>query len=205
MFYRPDQADHGLPHNPFKALVAPRPIGWITTVSAEGVVNLAPYSYFNAMATDPPVVVFGHNGAHAEGGAKDTLANIEATGEFVCNIATWDLREAMNRTSAPVPREVDEMALAGLEAEPARLVRPPRVKGAPAHFECVHLTTVALPCTVPGTLNRAVFGRVVGVHIDESVIVDGRVDVTRIRPIARLGYMDYTVVERVFTMDRPGG
>ncbi len=202
MFYQPGRP-HGLRHNPFKSLVVPRPIGWISTVDAAGVINLAPYSFFNALASDPPTVVFGPNGQHAQGGPKDSLKNIEETGEFVVNIATWDLREPMNRTSAPVPRQVDEMTLAGLTPLPSRLVKPPGVKESPVQLECVHLQTVALPADDPAQPNNAVFGRVVGIRIDESIITDGMIDMRKFRPIARLGYHDYAVVDSVFTMRRP--
>ena len=204
MFYETKTNNHGLPHDPFKSCVAPRPIGWITTLDKEGRVNLAPYSFFNGVASDPPMVMFANN-APAERPAKDSLANCEATGEFVCNIATWDLREAMNRTSAPVPAGTDEMTLAGLEAAPSRLVKPPRVKAAPIHLECLYDQTVELPRNTPGGRNAMVLGRVVGIHIDESVLSDGLVDPGKFKPIARLGYMDYTLVETVFTMHRPSG
>ncbi|HUN52914.1 MAG TPA: flavin reductase family protein [Candidatus Sulfotelmatobacter sp.] len=202
MFYQTDRP-HGLRHNPFKSLVVPRPIGWVSTMSRAGTVNLAPFSFFNAVADTPPVVIVCCNGSHKEGGAKDTLANIAETGEFVVNIATWELREQMNRTSANVPRSVDEMQLAGLEPAPSRLVRPPRVAASPANLECVHLQTVELPSTDPANANRTIFGRVVGVHISEAIIADGMIDMTRFLPIARLGYNDYTVVREVFTMRRP--
>jgi flavin reductase (DIM6/NTAB) family NADH-FMN oxidoreductase RutF len=192
-----------LRHNPFNALVAPRPIGWVTTLSADGLVNLAPYSYFNAVAADPPCVMFCANGAHPEdGGAKDSLRNVEATGEFVCNIVSWELREQMNATSAHVSRSVDEMRAAGLEAIPSVKVRPPRVALAPAHLECRYVETVKLPSRgEPG--NRMVIGEVVAFHIDERVIANGRVDYLKLRAVARLGYMDYSAVDNVFEMLRP--
>ena len=202
MFYETN-GPHGLKHDPFKSLVAPRPIGWISSQAASGVINLAPFSFFNAMATHPPVVVFGCNGVHVEGGVKDTLANIEETGEFVANIATWELRDQMNLTSASVPRTVDEMREAGLDPAPCRLVKPPRVAATPANLECKYLETVTLPSEDPAEPNQAVFGQVIGVHIDESIITDGMIDMTKFKPIARLGYMDYTVVDNVFTMARP--
>ncbi len=202
MFYRTDD-HHGLKRNPFKSLVAPRPIGWITSQAADGTVNLAPFSFFNAMADGPPVVVFGCNGSHSEGGAKDTLANIEATGEFVVNISTWELREQMNLSSADLPRSVDEMREAGLKPLPSKLVKPPRVALAPAHLECRHLQTVTLPSNRADIANNAVFGQVVGIHISEQIITDGMIDMDKFKPIARLGYMDYTVVDNVFTMERP--
>ena len=127
----------GLSFNPFKAIVAPRPIGLVTTISSSGVVNLAPYSFFNAVSTDPPMVFYGANGTHdADGGEKDSLRNVRETGEFVCNLVTWDLRHAMNDTSAPAPRGVNEMQAAGIEHIPSRLVKPPRVAASPAHLEC---------------------------------------------------------------------
>ncbi len=202
MFYETN-SHHGLKHDPFKSLVAPRPIGWISSQAASGVINLAPFSFFNAMAAHPPVVVFGCNGIHVEGGYKDTIANIEETGEFVANIATWELRDQMNLTSAAAPRTVDEMRQAGLDPAPCRLVKPPRVAATPANLECKYLETVSLPSEDPAEPNQALFGQVIGIHIDESIITDGMIDMTKFKPIARLGYMDYTVVDNVFTMARP--
>ena len=203
MFYETATKAHGLPRDPFKACIVPRPIGWISTLDGQGRVNLAPYSFFNGVASDPPMVMFASSGA-AGRATKDTQANCEATGAFVANIVTWDLREAMNRTSAPVAAGIDEMDLAGLETAPARLVEPPRVKAAPIHLECLYHRTVDLPCDDPGGRNAVVFGKVIGIHIDDAVLTDGLVDVAKIRPIARLGYMDYTSVESVFAMRRPG-
>ena len=202
MFYEPKDG-HGLPHAPFKSIVVPRPIGWISSVDAQGRVNLAPYSFFNAVASAPPIILFAPGGQHREGGLKDTIANVEATGEFVCNLATFATRDAMNTTSAAAPRSVDEFELAGLTPLPARLVTPPRVKESPIHMECRHLRTLELPSDNPDQPNHVVFGEVIGIHIDERVLIDGRVDVATIAPIARLGYMDYAVVEKIFTMNRP--
>ncbi|HEX9701240.1 MAG TPA: flavin reductase family protein [Rhodospirillales bacterium] len=203
MFYKTD-GPHGLPHNPFLSLIVPRPIGWISSISARGVVNLAPYSYFNGVAGNPPMVMFASSGRQPHG-PKDSLANIEATGEFVCNMATWDLRQQVSLTSAPVPPEVDEFELAGIETEPAELVRPPRVKGSPVHLECRHHATVDLPCPGKdkGERNAICIGHVIGIHIDDAFLKDGLVDVARIRPLARLGYQDYTTVTEIFTMVRP--
>ncbi len=201
MFYDPRINNHGLRRDPFKALVAPRPIGWISTVSKDGVCNLAPYSFFNAVSEKPHYVVFG------SGGPKDSLRNIEETGEFVCSLATYDLRYQMNTTSAPVPRGVDEFPLAGLTAAASKLVRPPRVKESPVAFECKHWKTIEIPGdegkAAPGY--SVVFGRVIGIHIDETFIKDGIVETGRMRPIARMGYMDYAVVtpETVFNINRP--
>ena len=202
MFYA-DHRKHGLRHSPFKALVAPRPIAWVSSLSTEGVVNLAPYSFFNAMADSPPIIVFAPNNPRLGGGRKDTLENIEQTGEFVVNLCNWDLRLPMNESSAHVPPEVDEIELAGLTAAPSEIVRPPRVVEAPAALECEFLFRVRLPGSSPKIENNACFGRVVGVHISDDIIVDGMVDMSRYRPIARCGYMDYALVESVFSMDRP--
>jgi flavin reductase (DIM6/NTAB) family NADH-FMN oxidoreductase RutF len=203
MFYRTDQP-HGLRHNPFNALVVPRPIGWISTVDGEGRANLAPYSFFNAVAYHPPQVVFSSTSAHTEdGGDKDSVTNIRATGEFVFNLATWDLREAVNLSSAPAPRGTDEFEVAGLEKLPAGMVAPPRIAASPVHFECRLVQLVDLLTNDSGDLNTLVIGHVVGVHIDESVIVDGRIDIHRLQPIARLGGADYATIGEVFSMKRP--
>ncbi len=194
----------GLPYNPFKAIVAPRPIGWITTLDGQGRINLAPYSFFNAVSDSPPTVFFASSGRSREVGVKDSQANVEETGEFVCNMATWDLREAMNKTSASLPAGEDEAAFAGLEMVPSRLVKPPRVKASPVHLECRYLQTLELPSNDPDNGNFVVFGEVVAIHIDDAMIDEkGLLDVTRYKPIARLGYMDYAVVEQVFSMNRP--
>jgi len=203
MFYRPGEP-HGLPHDPFNALVVPRPIGWMSSLDAEGRANLAPYSFFNAVAYHPPQVVFAATGAHAEGGLKDSVANIEATGAFVCNIASAALAAAMNATSAPAPRAVDEFELAGLTKAPSREVAPPRVAESPAQLECRLVRIVELETGDPvAAPNRLVIGRVVAIHIDDDVLVDGRVDIARLAPLARLGYRDYACVGEVFEMTRP--
>jgi flavin reductase (DIM6/NTAB) family NADH-FMN oxidoreductase RutF len=198
MFYDAVANTHGLQWDPFKALVSPRPIGWISTLGKSGVVNLAPYSFFNAVSTDPYFVMF------SSGGRKDSQRNAEETGEFVCSLATYDLREAMNRTSQHVGPDVDEMALAGLTPAPSKIVAPPRVAESPVAFECRYWRTIELPGPDggPGT-HAIVLGQVVGVHIDDAAIVEGKVDVTRLKPIARLGYGDYAVIDEVFELTRP--
>ncbi len=203
MFYEPANNDHGFRYNPLKACVAPRPIGWITTMSAGGVVNLAPFSFFNLLSYNPPYVMFS-SGVHSEDSArKDTVVNIEATGEFVYNMATWAQREEMNLTAAIVERGVDEMAAAGLEPLPSRLVAPPRVAGAPVHFECRHHRTIELAGNAADAAHQVVFGEVVGVHIEDCALTaDGLVDIAAIRPIGRLGYLDYAVVDRTFSMPK---
>lgn len=203
MFYRTDEP-HGLPHNPFNAIVLPRPIGWVSTVDAEGAVNLAPYSFFNAVAYHPPQVMFASTGNHVQGGLKDSVANIKATGEFVMNLATWPLREQLNLTSAPAPHGVDEFGVAGLARAASELVAPPRVAESPVHLECRLVDVVELLTDDPAAPNLVVFGQVVVVHIDDGMIVDGKVDVERLQPISRLGYNEYGRVTEVFKMDRPG-
>ena len=180
----------------------PRPIGWISTISAAGVVNLAPYSFFNGVNQDPPMVMFASNGRQPSG-PKDTLRNCEETREFVCNLATWDLREEMNLSCAALGPDVDEFAFAGLETAPSELVAPPRVKAAPIHMECIYHQTIELPSSDPSVRNAMVLGRVVGIHISDDVLTNGLVDASKFRPIARLGYMDYARVDEVFAMRRP--
>ncbi|MEM8854503.1 MAG: flavin reductase family protein [Pseudomonadota bacterium] len=198
MEYDPRRNDHGLPRDPFKSLVAPRPIGWISSVNREGVTNLAPYSFFNALCDHPHLVMF------ASLDRKDSQANAEDTGEFVCNLATYALRDAMNRSSAPAPHGVSEFDLAGLEAAPSRKVTPPRVAASPVALECVYLQTIA-PRDVDGEKARyeVVIGQVVHIHIDDNLIVDGFVDLTKAEPIARCGYMQYAHVTSLFELDRP--
>lgn len=204
MFYEIDKG-HGLPLDPFKCLVVPRPIGWITTLDTNGIVNLAPYSYFNAVGDDPPTVMFSSSAGDGPDRRKDSWRNAEAIGEFVCNMAVWDLREDMNKTSDMVPSDVDEAALAGLEMVSSRLVSPPRVKRSPVHLECRWLKTVMIPQRGgygPGD-NGVVIGQVVAVHIDDRLIKNGRVDLQGVRPIARLGYAEYTVADTIFRMIPP--
>jgi flavin reductase (DIM6/NTAB) family NADH-FMN oxidoreductase RutF len=199
MFYETSRNDHGLPHDPIKSCVVPRPIGWISTRSAAGILNLAPYSFFNLVATSPALVMYASNG-RTPYGEKDTVTNIAETGEFVVNMATWNQRSEMFASSASLPPQVDEFAHAGLETLPSRLVKPPRVAGAPIHLECVHYQTIELPHDDPGSRNVLVIGRVVGVHIDDAVIENGRIDLGRIHPIARLGYGDYARVDNIFSL-----
>ena len=204
MFYDTRRNDHGLQISPFKALVVPRPIAWVTSLSPNGVVNLAPFSYFNAMSEDPMMICFGPGGSKADRPMKDTRANIEATGEFVVNLTTWDLREQMNATSAKLPAETDEMKHAGLTAAASRLVKPPRVAESPVHLECRYWKTIELPTNDPREPNASIFGEVIGIHIRDDLIVNGRVDITLAKPTARLGYSEYAVVEKTFAMRRPG-
>src|SRR4051812_19070446 len=199
MHYDPAANGHGLRFNPFKALVAPRPIGWISCVGPDGSLNLAPYSFFNVVSHNPPIVMFSSHGR------KDSVSNIEQAGEFTCSLATWDLREAVNMTSAPVKRGVDEFALSGLTPAPSKFVQAPRVAESPVALECKVWKVMPLPAAPRGTGYVVVFGTVVGVYIDDRFIRDGQVDTGAMRPIARQGYMEYSVVtpETVFMMNRP--
>jgi len=200
MFYEPEKRDRNLlPHDPFKAIIAPRPIGWITAMSAKGEINLAPYSFFNALNSRPNLVMFSSEGL------KDSVAFILETREFVCNLATYDLRDAVNATSAPLPRGVNEMEHAGLTAAPSRIVKPPRVAESPCALEC-KVTDVVSMKTHDGQPidSHVVFGQVVGVHIDDRFLANGMLDTAAMRPIARCGYHDYAVADRMFSLIRPG-
>ena len=202
MFYEPSKG-HGLRHDPFKNLVVPRPIGWISSLDAKGVANLAPFSFYNAICLEPPMVVFGLDLKPGGQEVKDTLRNIEETHEFVVNLPTWGQREALLKTATHAPHGTSEFELAGLGRLPSRLVKPPRVEGAPAHLECRHLQTTVLPHPTPNPRNFAILGEVIGVHIDDALIKDGMVDIVSTRPLARLGYLDYTAVDSVFSVPRP--
>lgn len=203
MYYETDKNDHGLRYNPLKACVVPRPIGWLTTLSKAGVVNLAPFSFFNLLSYDPPFVMFSAGRHEADGDSKDTVRNVEATGEFVYSMATWAQKDQMNLTALIVDRDVDEMQAARLDPLPSCLVRPPRVKGSPVHFECRLHQKITLPGRRPSGNHDLVIGRVVAVHIDDDVLTkDGQIDILKIRPIARLGYKDYTSVDAIFQMEK---
>ena len=198
LFYDPAQG-HGLPHDPFKAIVAPRMIGWISTRDPEGRLNLAPYSFFGAFATFPAIIGF------CSEGYKDSIRNIEATGEFVWNLATKPLAEQMNRSSAPVAPDVDEFALAGLTPAPGRNVAVPHVGETPAALECRLLQVIRLH-TLDGTPmdNFLALGQVVGVHIDPAYLKDGLFDTQAAQPIMRAGYRaDYAEIGAMFQMVRP--
>lgn len=196
---------HPFTHNVYATLVLPRPIGWITTISKAGVVNLAPFSFYNAVAGNPPCVIYCPNGwKTGTKEPKDSLVNAEETGEFVCNMCTYELREQMNATSAHLPSEIDEMTHAGLEAAPCNLVKPPRVKESPIVLECKYLQTVKLPGPDDGSFNNnMVVGQVVGVHVSDDVISDGIIDIQKINPLSRLGYLDYAPLGEIFSIKRP--
>ena len=200
MFYETASNQHGLAHDPLKAIVAPRPIGWISAVSQTGQINLSPYSFFNMLNTRPALLCFSSEGM------KDAMSFVAESGEFVCNLATYDLRDAMNASSAPLPSGESEFIHAGLEMAESRLVKAPRVKAAAAALECKLVGIQQLKTYDGQELETFMaIGQVIGVHIDERCIRDGRFDMTLARTIARCGYADYAVVDEVFSIIRPPG
>ncbi len=202
MFYEPDKKNHGLKYTPYKSCIVPRPIGWISTVSLAGRVNLAPYSQFNNLGYEPGWLMFSAGGQHPDGHRKDSQINAEETGEFVYNMATYALRDAVSQTAQIIDSSIDEMTAAGLTPVPSRLVKPPRVAESPINIECKYYTTLVLPGDTHLTTHYVVIGKVIGVHIkDEYLTRDGKVDVVKMRPLARLGYLDYTSVESSFSLD----
>lgn len=199
MFYRPKDG-HGLPHNPFNAIVTPRPIGWISTRDSAGVDNLAPYSFFNAVAYVPPQVMFASTGSKEDrNGTKDSVAAIRETGVFCVNIVSVALQDAMNASSATLPAGEDEFQHAHLTKAECDTINAPRVAAAPASLEC-KLTQIV---TLEGASNFLVLGEVTGIHLDDACLKDGRFDVTTFQPLARMGYRDYSVVKELFELGRP--
>ncbi|WP_349958301.1 flavin reductase family protein [Rhizobium sp. ZPR3] len=198
MFYTTDTNRHGLAHDPFKAIVAPRPIGWIGSKGRDGSLNLSPYSFFNAVSDRPKLVMF------SSAGRKDSVRNVEETGVFTANLVSRHIVEKMNHSSIAVPYGTNEFELAGLTAKPGELVDAPYVAEAFAVLEC-RVTEILQPKGLDGTAseNIMVIGQVVGIHIDETIIRDGRLDMALARPIARMGYMDYSEGSDVFEMIRP--
>lgn len=201
MFYTTDKRDHGLPYDPFKALVVPRPIGWVSTLSHTGALNLAPFSFFNALSDHPPMLIM------SVANGKDSVNNILATGECTCSLATKALVDEMNMSSAAVDSSVSEFNLAEITTAESEMVSTPRVAASPAAFECKLWKTIELP-QMPGKPDSgytSLIVSVVGVYIDDKYIVDGRVDTAAMQPVARLGYMDYAVVsaDNMFSLNRP--
>jgi flavin reductase (DIM6/NTAB) family NADH-FMN oxidoreductase RutF len=201
MFFEPKSRDKTLlPHDPFKALIAPRPVGWISSMDREGRVNLAPYSFFNAFSGAPPLVGF------CSEGEKDSMTFARDSGEFVWNMATYDLRWQMSESSAPLGRGESEFTHTGLTMAPSQLVRAPRVKESPAQLECKVTEIIQLRDMEGNQTPRfLVMGQVIGIHIDDDCIEDGIVQITRMKPIARCGYQDYSVLDQVFSIKRPAG
>ena len=202
MFYETGKRDKALlPHDPFKAIIAPRPIGWISTRASDGRVNLAPYSFFNAFASSTvPIVGFSSEGF------KDSAAFAQESGEFVFNLATEDLFQAMSQTSAPLPRGESEFAYAGLTMAPCQFVAAPRVAEAHANLECKLTEVIRLKrCNGAELDNYLLLGEVVAFHLDDALIRDGRFDTAGARPLARCGYQDYAVVDRLIALARPAG
>ena len=198
MYYDTAKNNHGLPYNPFKALTVPRPIGWISTVSQDGIGNLSPYSYFNGLSYNPPFVMFSA-GNRVDGSKKDSVLNAEETGEFVVNVSTWDTRHQMNDTSWIMESETDELLETGLTPISSINVKPKRVAESPVHFECKYHQTIELPGKEG--FHHVVIGQVIGIHIkDEFITDDGIVDVLKMKVIARLGYNDYTLIEKTFSI-----
>ena len=204
MFYQPGITQHGLPYDPFKSCVVPRPIGWISTLSPEGIANLAAFSQFQILTFDPPYVMFAAN-QNTKRKRKDTVENAEQTGEFVWNMATYKLREAVNKSGEEVDPSIDEFKISGVTKSVSKLINAPRVAESPIHFECKYHMTLRLPGNGNMGSVNIVIGQVVGIHIsEESLTKDGRVDVLKLRPIARLGYYEYSSIQDKFEMLIPG-
>lgn len=202
MFFTPGtHLQSGLSHNPLKAIVSPRPIGWISSRGNNGSVNLAPYSYFNAISEQPPMVMF----SSAPGGdtSKDSIRNVLETREFVVNVVSAALGDAMNVSSGSFPYGTNEFDKASLKMAACETVSVPRVKAAPAALECCLWRAIELPAPIEGRASTMVIGTITGIHIVDDVIVDGKVDVAAYQPLARLGYMDYAQITELFEMQRP--
>lgn len=205
MFYEPSKNNHGLSKNPFKSCTVPRVIGWISTKNPDGSDNLAPYSQFTNLTFDPPLVFFSAN-QNVVDERKNTIKNIERTGEFVYNMVSYELKEAMNRSSIfEIPEGTkDKFEYSGVTKAPSVLVQAARVAESPVQYECRYIQTLRFPGN--GTLATVdcIVGEVIGIHIaDEFLLPDGKVDICRIKPVARLGYFDYTVVNNSFEMAPP--
>ncbi len=199
MFYEPKNG-HGLPHNPFNAVITPRPIGWISTRGADGSENLAPYSFFNGVSYEPPQVMFASTASKADREkGKDSVVNIIETGVFCVNVVAFEMRDAMNKTSEALPRGIDEFTHAGLTRAECDTVACSRVANAPASLECRLVKMVDLP----GDANIVVFGEVTGVHFRDDYLINGIFDMIKFQPLSRLGYRDYARITEVFSLKRP--
>tara|TARA_Y100001934_G_C12334819_1_gene767021 strand:- start:335 stop:991 length:657 start_codon:yes stop_codon:yes gene_type:complete len=205
MFYETKKNNHGLKYNPFKSCIVPRPIAWITTTNDDGSYNCAPYSFFNGIAADPPMVMYATNGKQPMGNHKDSISNIRRNGEFVVNVVPFDAKDKMNETTAPLQPNESEIEVAKLEILESKIVTPARLKISPIHMECKVYKIIDLPTLKSNEYNGMVLGSVIGIHINDEVIDDGKVNLDKIKPLARLGYLDYSVVDNIFEMHRPEG
>jgi len=203
MFYEPKKG-HPFKADPFNALVFPRPIGWISSSSKKGIANLAPYSFFNAVAYLPPQVMFAATAYHNQGGLKDSIANILATKEFVVNLATKKLRRQVVQSSIDAPNDVDEFKLMKLKKRKSRMVKPPSVAESPVSLECRLLKKIDLKTTSTNkNQNKMIIGEVVGIHIDDKFIKNNKINSLAMRAISRMGYTEYSEVDSRFLMERP--
>lgn len=204
MFYETKKKNHGLKYDPFKSCIIPRPIAWITTVSNNGEDNCAPYSFFNGVASEPPMIMFANNGAAViNEGPKDTFSNIKDNKEFVVNIATYDNKDKMNHTCFPLGKGESEIDLAELETRESKIVKPKTLSASPINMECELHKIVDLPVNNKNEYNGIIIGKVLGIYIQDDYIVNGIIDVKKLKPLARLGYMDYSIVDSFFQMNRP--
>jgi len=200
LFYEPKKG-YPLDENPFAALVFPRPIGWISTLSKNGIANLAPYSFFNAIAYEPPQVMFSATGFHSQGGLKDSIANVLSNNEFVVNLATKKLKTQVNQTSIDAPHGIDEFNVFNLKKRKSRIVKPPLIAESPVNLECRLFKKIDLKTKVKNQ-NIMIIGEVVGIHIDDKFIKKGKIDSLAMRAISRMGYAEYSEVYSKFFMER---
>ena len=201
MFYEVTDKNDWLTH--FKSLIVPRPIGWISSKNNEGQINLAPYSFFNAIATIPPMVVIGPGGYSKSGNNKDTLLNIKNNPEFVCNFVSWDVKDIMNESSYSFDNNESEIEKLNIETENSTMVSIPRVKLSPAHFECTLFKIIDLPSDSKGNPNHLIIGNIIGINISDKIIKNNRIDIGELKPISRMGYDEYALINTIFSMKRP--
>ena len=201
MFYEVTEKNDWLTH--FKSLIVPRPIGWISSKINDGQINLAPYSFFNAIATIPPMVVIGPGGYSKSGNNKDTLLNIKNNPEFVCNFVSWDVKDIMNESSYSFDNNESEIEKLNIETENSTMVSIPRVKLSPAHFECTLFKIIDLPSDSKGNPNHLIIGNIIGINISDKIIKNDRIDIGELKPISRMGYDEYALINTIFSMKRP--
>ena len=201
MFYEVTEKNDWLTH--FKSLIVPRPIGWISSKNNDGQINLAPYSFFNAIATNPPMVVIGPGGYSKSGNNKDTLLNIKNNPEFVCNFVSWDVKDIMNESSYSFDNNESEIEKLNIETENSTMVSIPRVKLSPAHFECTLFKIIDLPSDSKGNPNHLIIGNIIGINISDKIIKNDRIDIGELKPISRMGYDEYALINTIFSMKRP--